>query len=93
VEGQPDFNTIVQMESGASSSSGSNLLENEGSTMVPSPLSPDLLMAVDPREVNASSALLSVEDAGRKNKESRGKSVSKKSDMQLVVGDANPMER
>jgi hypothetical protein len=44
-------------------SSGNNLLQNEGSTMVSNTLSPYLLMVADSREVNASSALCPVEDA------------------------------
>ena len=65
---QPDFNTMVELEAGSST--------------VSCPLSPDLMITVDPREVNSSD--------DRKEKRIRGKSVVKKPlDMQLVVGEAS----
>lgn len=83
---QPDFNTMVQMEAGTSA--GPGILER---AMMASPMSPDLLMAVDPREVN-SGALLSVEN-NRKEKEGRGKSVAKKQDKPSLDGETTVLER
>lgn len=83
----PDFNTIVQMEAGTSNS-GSGVLD---SSVMASPMSPDLLMAVDPREVN-SGALLSFED-NRKEKGGRGKSVVKNQERSVASAESNILER
>jgi hypothetical protein len=87
---QPDFNTMVQMEAGTSAT-GPGILER---AMMASPMSPDLMMAVDPREVN-SGALLSV-DSNRNSKENevgRGKSVAKKQDRSVLAGDTPVLDR
>ncbi|XP_032791981.1 heat shock factor protein isoform X4 [Daphnia magna] len=83
----PDFNTMVQMEAGTSNS-GSGILE---SSAMASPMSPDLLMAVDPREVN-SGALLSFEE-NRKEKGGRGKSVVKNQERSVASTESNVLER
>lgn len=83
----PDFNTMVQMEAGTSNS-GSGILENSA---MASPMSPDLLMAVDPREVN-SGALLSFEE-NRKEKGGRGKSVVKNQERSVASTESNVLER
>ncbi|XP_057379463.1 heat shock factor protein-like isoform X5 [Daphnia carinata] len=83
----PDFNTMVQMEAGTSNS-GSGILENSA---MASPMSPDLLMAVDPREVN-SGALLSFEE-NRKEKGGRGKSVVKNQERTVASTESTAMER
>ncbi|XP_032791982.1 heat shock factor protein isoform X5 [Daphnia magna] len=82
----PDFNTMVQMEAGTSNS-GSGILE---SSAMASPMSPDLLMAVDPREVN-SGALLSFEE-NRKEKGGRGKSVVKNQERSVASTESNVLE-
>ena len=82
---------MVQREAGPSAAAGPGILER---AMMASPMSPDLMMAVDPREVN-SGALLSVEK-NRNSKENdggRGKSVAKKQDRSVVVGDASTLDR
>ena len=64
----PDFNTMVQLE---------------GESVISSPLSPEMLLTIDPREMNCST------EKNSKEKRTRGKSVVKKPDMQLVVGEAS----
>jgi len=84
----PDFNTMVQMEAGTSNG-GSGILDRSAMT---SPLSPDLLMAVDPREVN-SGALLSFEENRKEKANGRGKSVVKNQDKTMVSENSNVLER
>lgn len=80
---------MVQMEAGTSSN-GPGILER---AMMTSPMSPDLLMAVDPREVN-SGALLSVENNHKEQEGGRGKSVAKKQDKgSLQANDNSVLER
>jgi len=59
------------------------MVQLEGESVISSPLSPDLLLTVDPREVNLS------DEKNSREKKIRGKSVVKKPDMQLVVGEAS----
>lgn len=82
---QPDFNTMVQMEAGTSNR-GSGILDRS------SPLSPDLLMAVDPREVN-SGALLTFEENRKEKANGRGKSVVKNQDRTVVSENPSVLER
>ncbi|XP_046631290.1 heat shock factor protein 1-like isoform X2 [Daphnia pulicaria] len=85
---QPDFNTMVQMEAGTSNG-GSGILDRSAMT---SPLSPDLLMAVDPREVN-SGALLTFEENRKEKANGRGKSVVKNQDRTVVSENPSVLER
>lgn len=71
---QPDFNTMVELEAGTSAGEP-GILER---AMMASPLSPDLLMAVDPREVNGGALLSFEENRKENNSAARGKSVAKK---------------
>jgi len=82
---------VIQLESGTNPSP--NLLEKAMATGLasPSPLSPDLLNAIDPREIN-SGALLSFEE-GRKSKDGRGKSVAKEHDTSMAVGEIPSLEK
>ncbi|XP_046444609.1 heat shock factor protein-like isoform X7 [Daphnia pulex] len=84
---QPDFNTMVQMEAGTSNG-GSGILDRSAMT---SPLSPDLLMAVDPREVN-SGALLTFEENRKEKANGRGKSVVKNQDRTVVSENPSVLE-
>lgn len=79
---------MVQIEAGTSDT-GPGILER---AMMASPLSPDLLVAVDPREVN-SGALLSVEENQKEKDVGRGKSVAKKQDKQVVSDTNTAIER
>jgi hypothetical protein len=76
------------MEAGTSNG-GSGILDR--STMA-SPLSPDLLMAVDPREVN-SGALLSFEENRKEKANGRGKSVVKNQVRSVVSENSSVLER
>lgn len=78
---------MVQMEAGTSA--GPGILER---AMMASPMSPDLLMAVDPREVN-SGALLSVENNRKEKEGGRGKSVAQKQDKSSPAGETTILER
>ena len=87
---QPDLDTVAQLEAGTSNP-GAGIVDR---AMMASPLSPDLMMAVDPREVN-SGALLSFEE-GRKGKEAetgRGKSVAKKQENTVAVTEVPRMDK
>lgn len=84
----PDFNTMVQMEAGTSNG-GSGILDRSS---MASPLSPDLLMAVDPREVN-SGALLSFEENQKEKANGRGKSVAKNQERLMVSENSSVLER
>ena len=76
------------MESGPSSKAAAVTADVLNTT----PLSPDMMIAVDPREVS-SGALLSVEDSRKISKENRGKSFTKKPDLRLIVGENSSLER
>jgi hypothetical protein len=79
---------MVQMEAGTSNG-GSGILDRSAMT---SPLSPDLLMAVDPREVN-SGALLTFEENRKEKANGRGKSVVKNQDRTVVSENPSVLER
>lgn len=81
---------MVELETGPAA--GSNLLEKAIAGMAsPSPLSPELLNAVDPREIN-SGALLTFEES-RKGNEAAKTETSKKPDLSVAVGEVPIMER
>lgn len=79
---QPDLDTVAQLEAGTSNPV-TGIVDR---AMLASPLSPDLMMAVDPREVN-SGALLSFEESrrGKEAETGRGKSVAKKQEDAVAV--------
>ena len=79
---------MVQMEAGTSNG-GSGILDRSS---MASPLSPDLLMAVDPREVN-SGALLSFEENQKEKANGRGKSVAKNQERLMVSENSSVLER
>ncbi len=81
---QPDFDTMVGMES----TSAPGALPDTSR-----PLSPDVLVAVDPREVVEASAFEDAASRARSNKENRGKTVLKKPDMSIVIGEPSVLER
>lgn len=85
----PDLDTVAQLEAGTSNA-GTGIVDR---AMMASPLSPDLMMAVDPREVN-SGALLSFEESrkGKEQETGRGKSVAKKQENAIAVTEVPRMD-
>ena len=80
---------MVEMEAGTSDNNG--LLE-KAMQGIASPLNPDLLMTVDPREINGGSHSSTEERRNGKNSP-RGKSAAKKQDLSIALGEPPSLER